>query len=111
MSTRDHARFGYLMLRRGKWQDRQLISESWIKQAVARGGPGENDYGYLWWLNTQGEAWPDAPRTSFAASGGGSNTIWIDPEHDLVVVLRWYRGNANEFFKAILASIRKARAA
>ena len=107
MSTRDHARFGYLLLRRGKWMDRQLISEAWIKQATTRGGPGDNDYGFLWWLNTKGKAWPDAPRTSFAAQGAGSNIIWIDPEHDLVVVWRWYRGPENEFFKRILAAIRQ----
>ncbi len=107
MSTRDHARFGNLMLRRGKWQERQLISEAWIKQATTAGGPSKNDYGYLWWLNSKGAAWPDAPKTSFAALGAGSNMIWIDPEHDLVVVLRWYRGNADEFLKLILASIKK----
>ena len=60
------------------------------------------DYGYLWWLNTQGKQWPDLPRTSFAALGAGSNTIWIDPEHDLVVVWRWHRDrSANEFFKRV----------
>jgi CubicO group peptidase (beta-lactamase class C family) len=109
MSTRDHARFGYLMLRRGKWNSRQIISESWIQQATARGGPGDADYGYLWWLNTQGDTWPDAPKTSFAALGAGSNTIWIDPEHDLVVVWRWHRGSGDEFFKRILAAVEPAQ--
>jgi len=31
ISTRDQARFGYLFLRNGKWKDKQLISEKWIK--------------------------------------------------------------------------------
>jgi CubicO group peptidase (beta-lactamase class C family) len=105
ISTRDHARFGYLMLRRGKWQDKQVISEAWIQAATTRGGPGNVDYGYLWWLNTQGHTWPDAPRTSFAALGAGSNTIWIDPEHDLVVVWRWHRGTGNEFFRQLIAAV------
>lgn len=30
INSRDMARFGYLFLRRGKWKDRQLISEKWI---------------------------------------------------------------------------------
>ena len=65
------------------------------------------DYGFLWWLNTQGKQWPDAPRTSYAALGAGSNIIWIDPDHDLVVVWRWYRDrSANEFFKRILAAVK-----
>lgn len=107
MSTRDHARFGYLMLRRGKWKDKQLISEEWITRATAAGGPGDNDYGYLWWLNTQGKARPDTPKNSFAAVGAGQNILWIDPDHDLVVVLRWYRGNDNEFFKQIIRAIKR----
>ena len=105
INTRDHARFGYLMLRRGKWQDRQVISEAWIKAATTRGGPGDVDYGYLWWLNSRGDNWPDAPKTSYAALGFGSNTIWIDPEHDLVVVWRWHRGTGNEFFRRLIAAV------
>lgn len=107
MSTLDHARFGYLFMRRGKWNGRQLVSESWITRAVTRGTVGP-DYGYLWWLNTDGKAWPDAPKTAFAAQGAGSNTIWVDPEHELVVVWRWHRGTENEFYKRVIASIKPA---
>ncbi|CAG0991509.1 hypothetical protein PHYC_02324 [Phycisphaerales bacterium] len=105
MSTLDHARFGLLILRRGEWRGRRIISESWIKGATSQQGlqPG---YGYLWWLNTGGR-WPEAPRTSFAALGAGSNSIWIDPEHDLVVVWRWHKGGEaqGEFYKRILAAL------
>jgi len=105
INTRDMARFGYLFLRRGNWKGKQLISENWIKMATTPTTIG-HDYGYLWWLNTQGKQYPDAPRTSFAALGNGSNTIWIDPEHDLVVVWRWHRDrSANELFKRILAAV------
>jgi CubicO group peptidase (beta-lactamase class C family) len=65
------------------------------------------DYGFLWWLNTQKKQWPSAPVGSFAALGNGSNTIWIDPEHDLVVVWRWHQTNGDEFFKRILAAIKQ----
>ena len=109
INSYDHARFGYLFLRNGKWKDRQIISEKWIRMATTRGTAGP-DYGYLWWLNTEGDTWPDAPKTAFRASGHGSNTVWIDTEHDLVVVWRWHQGRAsNEFYKRILQSI-KARA-
>ena len=40
--------------------------------------------------------------------GAGSNTIWIDPEHDLVVVWRWYRGSPNDFYKRILRAVKSA---
>ena len=76
------------------------------EERLARRGDVGPDYGYLWWLNTEGRAWPDAPRTAYRASGHGSNTVWVDPEHDLVVVWRWHQGRAsNEFYKRIIASI------
>jgi TonB family protein len=89
---------------------RQIVSQSWIERATTSAGPGSRtDYGYLWWL-AQPEAWPEVPKSSFAAVGDGSNTIWIDPEHDLVVVWRWYRGDSSEFFKRILAALDPGRA-
>lgn len=105
INTRDEARFGYLFLRKGRWQNKQLVSEQWVQTATMPGKLGP-DYGYLWWLNTKGKQWPNAPATSFAAIGYGSNTIWIDPEHDIVVVWRWHQGNGDEFFKRILAAIK-----
>lgn len=106
ISARDEARFGYLILRRGKWKSRQIISEDWIRQATTPGVIGP-DYGYLWWLNTKKRQYPNAPATSFAALGYGSNTIWIDPEHDLVVVWRWHQDkSADELFKRILGAIK-----
>ena len=51
ISARDHARFGYLFLRKGEWSGKQLISSKWIAEATSPTDvrPG---YGYLWWLNT-----------------------------------------------------------
>lgn len=78
---------------------RRIVSEAWIREATSQQGASPG-YGYLWWLNTEpsGDAgakpsrWPAAPRSSFAALGAGNNSIWIDPEHELVVVWRWHRG-------------------
>lgn len=93
ISARDQARFGLLLLRRGRWGDKQLLAEEWIDSALT---PIELNptYGYMWWLNTDHELWPGAPASSFGARGGGSNVIWIDPEHDLVAVFRWIYGPA-----------------
>jgi CubicO group peptidase (beta-lactamase class C family) len=105
ISTRDEARFGYLFLRKGHWGDKQLVSEAWVRQATTRGPVGP-DYGYLWWLNTEQKAWPSAPVNSFAAIGAGSNTIWIDPVHDIVIVWRWHDGNPDELIRRVLAAIK-----
>jgi CubicO group peptidase (beta-lactamase class C family) len=105
ISTRDEARFGYLFLRKGRWGDKQILSEKWVKAATTPSDVGP-DYGFLWWLNTKQKQWPSAPTSSFAAVGAGSNTIWVDPEHDLVVVWRWHQGNGDELFKRVIAAIK-----
>jgi CubicO group peptidase (beta-lactamase class C family) len=106
VNTYDHARFGYLYARRGRWNDRQLVSESWIETATSSSeiNPG---YGCLWWLNRGTPRYPSAPATSYFALGWGSNIIWVDPEHDLVAVLRWIDGPAVDgFVKRTLAALR-----
>lgn len=105
INTRDEARYGYLFLRRGKWEGKQIVSENWVRMATTPGKP-PMDYGYLWWLNTARKQWPSAPESSFAALGYGSNAIWVDPEHDLVLVWRWHDEKLDELIKRVLASIK-----
>jgi CubicO group peptidase (beta-lactamase class C family) len=107
INSEDLARFGLLVLNRGKWGSRQLVSEQWLKDAVAPSEHGP-DYGYLWWLNTQRKQWPSGPASSFAALGNGSNTIWIDPQHDIVLVWHWYRNAAMDgMVQRIVAAVAK----
>lgn len=101
----DMARFGYLWLRGGRWNGRQLLPPDFVRAALTPSEHGP-DYGYLWWLNRQSKNYPNLPPTVFGARGAGSNTITISPEHDLVVVWRWHRGNEAEFVQRIIAAIR-----
>jgi CubicO group peptidase (beta-lactamase class C family) len=88
ISARDMARFGYLTLRKGKWGDRQILSEEWIRMATT---PGVNaGYGFMnYFLNSGRRAMPSAPEVSFQHRGAGNNIIYVDPVNDLVVVARW----------------------
>ncbi len=104
INSLDEARFGLLYLRQGKWRDRQIVPKSYVADSLTPGSKNP-DYGYLWWLNARGTMWPGTPKTAFAAVGFGSNTIWIDPEHDLVVVWRWHAGNGSEFFRQVVDAI------
>jgi CubicO group peptidase (beta-lactamase class C family) len=64
-------------------------------------------YGYLWWLNTGRKTLPAAPESSFFAFGSGGNALWIDRQHDLVVVTRWLDfAQLNALAVLILASIK-----
>jgi CubicO group peptidase (beta-lactamase class C family) len=88
ISTIDHARFGLLFLRGGKWKNQQIISEEWIDQMQIPSEANES-YGYLWWLNRGEREWEGLSENIYYAAGFGGNYIVIDEEHDLVVVTRW----------------------
>jgi len=93
----DHARFGLLIHRQGRWHDQQILPEDWVRDLSTPSSirPG---YGYLWWLNTNHGEWPKASESSFCAVGAGTNIIWLDPDNDLVVVARWMdQGAVAEF--------------
>jgi CubicO group peptidase (beta-lactamase class C family) len=89
INSQDLARFGLLILNHGNWAGQQLVSEKWLRAATTPSAHGP-DYGYLWWLNTKQKQWPSGPPSSFAAVGNGGNIIWIDPEHDIVLVWHWH---------------------
>jgi CubicO group peptidase (beta-lactamase class C family) len=111
ISARDQARFGYLTLRRGRWRDRQILSEAWVRMALTP-TPAQPTYGFMnWFLNTGRKLWPSAPASAFAHLGNGTNLVYVDPEHDLVVVARWIENGAvDEFLKRVLAAVEARRA-
>lgn len=91
----DLARFGYLFLRDGQWQDKQLVSKEWIRLA-STGGSANPEYGFAnWFLNPGRKALPNAPETAVTFQGAGRNIIYIDKENDLLMVARWI-GNGDE---------------
>ena len=104
ISTLDHARVGLLMLNQGAWNGRQLISRDWV-QRMTTPCPLNQNYGLMWWLNAIGEQAPAAPRSSFFAKGVGSNIVWVDPDHDMVTVVRWIE---KEQFPAFAAKVMEA---
>lgn len=105
IGTRDHGRVGLLMLNRGAWQGQKLVSERAIEE-MRRPCPVNPGYGLLWWLNTGKASMPFASEASYSARGAGSNVIWIDPDHDLVVVVRWVaKEHVNALIERIVGSI------
>lgn len=90
----DMARFGYLTLRKGRWKDRQLLSERWIEMACTP-TPPQPTYGFMnYFLNTEKKLLPSAPEKAFYHLGNGANMVYVDPENDLVIVARWIKNNA-----------------
>ena len=107
IDTRDHARFGLLALREGRWGDNQLVSSQWFEKAIEPTAI-KQDYGYMWWLNTGRQFFPAAPESAFFALGAGStNVIYVDRENDIVTVTRWVDGgeHVNEFIRLVLEAL------
>ena len=91
INSYDMARFGYLFLRNGKWKDKTIVSEKWIKMARTPGSDNKT-YGFAnWYLNTDRKPLPAAPATVVRFVGNGSNIIYIDWDNDIVAVFRWIR--------------------
>ncbi|WML32564.1 serine hydrolase [Clostridium sp. OS1-26] len=78
LTPRDMARFGFLYLNDGLWNDNQIVSKSWIDESTAM---NSYKYGYLWWLQEEEGVFP------YSAMGDGGNIICCIPEKDLVVAI------------------------
>ena len=99
ISARDMARVGLLMLRGGRWEGRQVVSDEWVHRISSLVTPlnemnppnyrslGTGNrwgYGYMWWV------W-DAPNSpgpfqgAFTGMGAGGQYITVLPLLDMVV--------------------------
>ena len=69
---------------------------------------GAADYGFMnWFLNTERSGCRARRRPRSATWGTGRIWSIVDPEHDLVAVVRWIEGGKeNEFLKRLLAAVK-----
>lgn len=79
MRPRDMARFGYLFLKEGRWNERQIVSAQWVADATRSHIPvgRASGYGYHWWVMDSGD---------YAAIGYGGQRIYVSPDKNMVVV-------------------------
>lgn len=107
ISARDLALVGLLVAQGGIWNGSQILPKGWTDELV-KPCPVAPFYGLLWWLNTDRRQFAAASERSYFALGWGSHIVWIDPDHDLVTVLRWIdRKQAPGFVERLLAAIAK----
>ena len=92
----DLARLGYLALRDGRWNDRQIVSTRWLAESLTpvvvrprtfAGHP--TDYGYLWWLMPLDGSGSTAATENviWVASGAQGQWLFVVPRHDLIVAV------------------------
>lgn len=89
LTTEAVAAFGELLLRGGRWNDRQLVPREWVELATSRhvdsqhyaeGADGADflyGYGYQFWMSRHG----------FHGNGAFGQHCVVVPSHDLVVVV------------------------
>jgi CubicO group peptidase (beta-lactamase class C family) len=100
MTACDMAKFGYLILNKGNWRGRRIVSESWVETATSRhiaAKPEGNDagYGYHWWMDESG---------GFCAAGFADQRIFILPRSGLVAVLTFGITGSDEYAPGKLLS-------
>ncbi len=89
LKPRDLAKIGLLVLNKGKWNGRQIVSEKWVEEAtsthVAKDQTnGKAGYGYLWWESSVRIKGKD--HRMVYAWGVGGQYLWVVPDLDLVCV-------------------------
>jgi CubicO group peptidase (beta-lactamase class C family) len=104
-TARDMARFGYLFLRDGLWEEREILPRDWVTLTTKPYSDLNPAYGYLWWVNGYAKDWKPmegvptspfprtgywfgdvAPPDSYAAMGAFGQMIAVIPELELVMV-------------------------
>lgn len=98
-NTKSMARFGLLALNKGKWNNEQIINESYFNESVSTSQSINPSYGYLWWLNGktsfmipneqtvyQDFLVPNAPADMYAAMGAKDQRIYVIPSKKMVVI-------------------------
>jgi CubicO group peptidase (beta-lactamase class C family) len=101
----DQSLIGQLMLDHGRVGNQQIVSEDWIRRMITPCTIAPW-YGSLVWLNRSGSVFSAASRSSYFLIGAGASVVWIDPERDMVAVVRWIEGSQiNGFCQRVSAAI------
>lgn len=75
------AKFGYLYLSNGVWEDKQIVPAAWVERSTRQQVVLEDNlgYGYQWWV------YPLSGM--YAARGYQQQAIFVHPDLNLVVAI------------------------
>jgi len=83
----DMMKIGILVMKNGKWEKQQIISENWIKKATGSYLQTSYDistYGYFWWIREMKTGEVKTTRV-ITAEGAGGQKMYIFPEYQLII--------------------------
>jgi CubicO group peptidase (beta-lactamase class C family) len=106
MSARDLARVGQLVLQEGRWEERDLVPPTWLRESLTIHSPfeGGGGYGYLWWIDAHRAFWRESPLPRLgaipdvAAVGNGGQMILVLPSIETIVVTQLERDQYPDAF-------------
>ncbi|BFT75680.1 serine hydrolase domain-containing protein [Paenibacillus sp. P36] len=96
LTLRDMAKFGYLYLKQGQWEDQTIIPPNWIRDSLQKrvtlnySNGTQGGYGLLWWSKTLPKGIVKGSKKQydmFYASGSSGRRIFVVPELQLIVAL------------------------
>jgi CubicO group peptidase (beta-lactamase class C family) len=86
----DFAKFGCLYMRRGDWNGKQIIPESWVVESTTVTATDKwTNYKYLWWMVRAGKG-------RYMAAGNLGQFIYVAPDKNCVIV-RFGRGKPKDW--------------
>ena len=103
MKSRDMAKIGQMMLNRGQWKDKTVVSGIWVDESIKAYTSGNVIYGsgYAdhWWVGNT--IINDQIVDAFYAAGKGGQYIFVVPALDLVsIITSKFNGNPLGEFRA-----------
>ena len=81
-TARDYAKFGRLYLNKGKWQGKQVFSETWYNKTIRRDTSNASSYNYNYCWHIGLKAYDD-----FMAIGLYKQHVYVNPQKNLIIVL------------------------
>ncbi len=126
-TPRDYAKFGYLYLNSGNWENEKIFSDEWMKFTTTLAPSFEKTESYFgleehflsaqWYVNTGMKSrnfpkmWPNAPEDTLVSSGHWGQKIWVIPSLDLIVCIfadhRDKSFDENKFLDLVLEGVKK----
>ena len=104
LRTEDIAKFGQLILQKGKWNGKQLIAREWIEKATSKQISNEaEDHAKIGpdWMEGYGFQFWRCRHNAFRADGAGGQFIVVLPDQDVVVAITADNGNMQAELDAI----------
>ena len=95
LKAKDLAKIGTLFLDKGKWNNKQIVPENWVKSSISAKAtnlyPEESvnvGYGYQWWT----ESYENGTKL-YSANGYGGQYLMVVPDKNLFVVFNGWNIN------------------